>query len=104
MSPRADSARVDVRHIADLARLELTEAEVERFQAELGDILTYVEQLGELDVTGIEPTAHAMPRTNVMRDDTPWPSLDRERVLSNAPATVGGTSLRVPAVFEEASC
>jgi aspartyl-tRNA(Asn)/glutamyl-tRNA(Gln) amidotransferase subunit C len=93
-----------VRHIADLARLELTEAEVARFQAEIGDILGYVEQLGELDVTGIEPTAHALPRINVMRDDKPHPSLDRERVLANAPATVGGTSLRVPAVLEEASC
>ena len=104
MAQRPDLAHVDVRYIADLARLELTDAEVARFQSELDDILGYVDQLRELDVTGVEPTAHATPRTNVMRDDVArGQSLARERVLANAPAVVGGTSVRVPVVIEEAS-
>lgn len=104
MAQRPDLAHVDVRYIADLARLELTDAEVTRFQSELEDILGYVDQLRELDVEGVEPTAHAIPRTNVMRDDeAPGHSLERERVLANAPAVVGASSVRVPVVIEEAS-
>ena len=104
MAQRPDLAHVDVRYIADLARLELTDAEVARFQAELDDILGYVDQLRELDVTGVEPLAHAVTRSNVMRDDAVLgPSLERARLLANAPAVVGGNSVRVPVVLEEAS-
>lgn len=103
MAHQPDLAHVDVRHIADLARIELSAAEVERFQAELDDILGYVAQLSELDTAGIEPMAQAMPRTNVLREDVAQPSLDRERVLANAPAVVAEVYVRVPAVLEEAS-
>jgi aspartyl-tRNA(Asn)/glutamyl-tRNA(Gln) amidotransferase subunit C len=104
VAQQPDLAHVDVRHIADLARLELTDAEVARFQSELDDILGYVDQLREVDVAGVEPTAHAMPRRNVMREDAaPGRSLERERVLANAPAVVGGACVRVPVVIEEAS-
>ena len=104
MAQRPDLAHVDVRYIADLARLELTDAEVARFESELDDILDYVDQLRELDVEGVEPTAHAMPRTHVMRDDeVSGRSLERDRVLANAPAVVGATCVRVPVVIEEAS-
>jgi len=104
VAQRPDLAHVDVRYIADLARLELTDAEVARFQSELDDILGYVDQLRELDVAGVEPMAHTMTCTHALRDDgTPGQSLDRGRVLANAPAVVGGTSVRVPAVLEEGS-
>jgi aspartyl-tRNA(Asn)/glutamyl-tRNA(Gln) amidotransferase subunit C len=104
VAPQPDLAQVDVRYIAALARLELTDAEVARFQSELDDILGYVDQLRELDVEGVEPTAHARPRANVMREDeASGQSLQRERVLANAPAVVGGTGVRVPVVLEEAS-
>lgn len=104
MAQRPDLAHVDVRTIADLARLELTDAEVARFQAELDDILGYVDQLREVAVDGVEPMAHAVARCNVMREDTaPAPSLERERLLANAPAVVGESCVRVPVVIEEAS-
>lgn len=103
MAPRPDLAHVDVRYVADLARIELTDAEAERFQSELDDILGYVAQLSELDTAGTEPMAHAMPRANVLRDDAPQASLGPERVLANAPAVVGEGYIRVPAVLEEAS-
>jgi aspartyl-tRNA(Asn)/glutamyl-tRNA(Gln) amidotransferase subunit C len=104
VATQPDLTHVDVRYVADLARIELTEAEVACFQAQLDDILGYVQQLRELAVGGIEPTAHAMLRTNVLREDTPVPeALARDRVLANAPATVGGDSIRVPVVIGEAS-
>jgi len=104
VAKQPDLTHVDVRYVADLARIELTDAEAARFQAELDAILAYVDQLRELDVAGLEPTAHAMPRTNVLREDAPAPAaLPREQVLGNAPAVVGGDSIRVPVVIEEAS-
>jgi aspartyl-tRNA(Asn)/glutamyl-tRNA(Gln) amidotransferase subunit C len=98
MAPKA--SHIDVRYVAGLARLALTDAEVRRFETELADILGYVGQLSELDVTGIEPTAHAAPRANVLRDDVPCACLDRARVLANAPAA-DDECVRVPPVIEE---
>ncbi|HEX5939101.1 MAG TPA: Asp-tRNA(Asn)/Glu-tRNA(Gln) amidotransferase subunit GatC [Dehalococcoidia bacterium] len=89
----------DVRHIASLARLALTEAEVARLQEELSGILEHFELLRELDTTGVPPTAHSLPLTNVMRDDQTWESLSTEQVLANAPRTEGDY-VRVRAVFE----
>jgi len=103
VAQRPDLAHVDVRYIADLARIDLSAAELERFQAELDDILGYVAQLSELDTQGIEPMAHAMPRCNVMREDVPQASLEQDRVLANAPAVVDAAYIRVPVVIEEAS-
>jgi len=101
MSQKPDVTHVDVRYVADLARLALSDDEVRRYSAELDAILQYVAQLSELDVEGIEPTAHAMPLVNVMRPDTAGPSLPRDVVLANAPAAAEGQWLQVPPVLDE---
>jgi aspartyl-tRNA(Asn)/glutamyl-tRNA(Gln) amidotransferase subunit C len=85
--------------VAHLARLSLTPAEEQQFGAQLGGILGYIEKLKELDVTGIEPTAHAVPLVNVFRPDVAGPSLSHEEALRNAPATSGGLFL-VPKIVE----
>lgn len=76
---------VDIARVAHLARLHLTDAEMAQFAAQLKDILAYVAKLNELDVTGVEPTAHATPLANVLRTDEVRPSLATEAVLHNAP-------------------
>lgn len=75
----------EVRHIAQLARLKLSDAEIERFAQELGEILGYVDQLREVDVDGVEPTAHAVGSDNVFRDDEVRPSPGVDDALANAP-------------------
>ena len=87
--------RDQVLHIARLARLRLTEGEVERMSAELSGILEHVEAIGELDLDGIEPTTHVVALENVLRGDDPTPSLARERALAGAPDGAAG-SFRVP--------
>lgn len=79
--------RDDVRKVAHLARLELSETEIERYQEQLSQVLDYVARLEELDVDGVEPTAHAIAQQNVMRDDETRPSLAPEWVLVNAAVT-----------------
>jgi len=74
-----------VRHVAHLARLDLTDEEVIRFAKQLSSILSYMEQLNEPDTTGIGPTAHALQVTNVFRDDTVRPCWEPDRALHNAP-------------------
>lgn len=76
---------LDVRDVARLARIELSDEEAATFQSQLASVLEYVEQLGTLDVSNVEPTAHAAPVFNVFRVDEPQPGLPREAVLSNAP-------------------
>ncbi|MGA4645145.1 Asp-tRNA(Asn)/Glu-tRNA(Gln) amidotransferase subunit GatC [Limisphaera sp. 4302-co] len=98
-SPPFPDSGMDVRYVARLARLELTEEEATLFQAQLGQILAYVDQLKQLDVTGIEPTAHAVPRVNVMRPDEPRPGLSQQEALANAPAQANGLFL-VPKIVE----
>lgn len=78
-------AEIDVRYVANLCRLELSEAEVERYQAQLEQVLAYMRQIDSLDVTGIEPTAHAAPVFDVWREDAVRPGLSREDALLNAP-------------------
>ena len=85
---RPDAARLgdaDVRHVAKLARLEIADADVHRFAEQLSGILGYVAQIGEVDVAGVEPTAVAVPLTNVLREDAVGPMLDVAAVLQNAP-------------------
>lgn len=89
----------DVEHVANLARLELNDAEKEQFTRQLNAILKYAEQLNGLDTDGIEPTSHAMPLVNVMREDEARPSWPLEQVLSNAPDEEDG-HFKVPAVME----
>jgi aspartyl-tRNA(Asn)/glutamyl-tRNA(Gln) amidotransferase subunit C len=92
--------REDVEHVAELARLELTAAEKEQFIAQLNSILTYIEKLSELNTAGVEPTSHVLPMSNVFRDDEVRPSLDRDRVLQNAPQQ-SHFFFKVPRIIEE---
>jgi aspartyl-tRNA(Asn)/glutamyl-tRNA(Gln) amidotransferase subunit C len=92
--------RQDVEHVAELARLELTAAEKERFIAQLNNILTYIAKLGELDTTDVEPTSHVIPMANVFRDDDVQPSLERDLVLQNAPQE-SHFFFKVPRIIEE---
>jgi aspartyl-tRNA(Asn)/glutamyl-tRNA(Gln) amidotransferase subunit C len=100
MGTSAGTGHIDARYVADLARIELTDAEAARYNSQLNAILKYVEQLQEPDITGIEPTAHAMPLANVLRPDESRPSLDHAPVIRNAPADVDGVYVKVPAVIE----
>ncbi|KIL37890.1 glutamyl-tRNA amidotransferase [Gordoniibacillus kamchatkensis] len=92
-------SKQDVEHVANLARLELTDAEKEQFAEQLSAILKYAEQLSELNTDGIEPTSHPMPLLNVMREDEARPSWPLEEVLKNAPDEEDG-QFKVPAVLE----
>lgn len=78
-----------VRHVAKLARLQMEEPELQRFTQQLEPILEYVAKLSQLDVTGVEPTAHALPLYNVLRDDVVEPPLSVEQALQNAPEADG---------------
>ncbi len=89
-----------VRHVAKLARLELEPEEENRLTAELGAILGYVEQLGLVDVTGVEPTAQAIPMQSLLRADRVKPALTVDEVLQNAPSPEQGM-FRVPRIIGE---
>lgn len=89
----------EVEHVANLARLELSEQESSRLTDQLSSILTYVEKLSELDTKGVEPTAHVLDIRNVMREDIAAPSLTQERALSNAPEKAAG-HYKVPKIIE----
>ncbi len=87
----------DVEHVALLSRLELSEEEKEKYAQELSQIFNYVEQLGELDVSGVPPTAHALPMKNVFREDENRPSLSNKEALANAPEKEDGC-FKVPQI------
>ncbi|MGA3007038.1 MAG: Asp-tRNA(Asn)/Glu-tRNA(Gln) amidotransferase subunit GatC [Opitutaceae bacterium] len=86
-------------HVARLARLALTPEEKTRFSAQIGDVLAYIAQLKEVDVSGVEATAHAFPIFNVWADDVPKPALPVELALKNAPAQ-RDNMIAVPKVVE----
>jgi aspartyl-tRNA(Asn)/glutamyl-tRNA(Gln) amidotransferase subunit C len=96
---RAMPSDFDIKYVAHLARLSLTPAEEEQLGAQLSGILGYIEKLKQLDVNGIEPTAHAVPLVNVARADLVRPSLSNEEALSNAPSQANGLFL-VPKIVE----
>jgi aspartyl-tRNA(Asn)/glutamyl-tRNA(Gln) amidotransferase subunit C len=77
--------KLNIDHIARLARLELTREEKERFEQQLGDVLHHITQLSKVDVSGVEPTAHAFPLFNVWQDDVARSGLTVESALRNAP-------------------
>ena len=77
--------REQVLHVARLARLKLTDEEVERMAVELSAVLDHIEKISELDLEGVEPTSHVVPVENVLRADEPRPSWTRERMLELAP-------------------
>ncbi len=89
----------EVEHIADLARLHLTEGEKERYRQQLSAILDYVAQLQALDTSGIPPTSSVLPARSVLRLDEPRPGLATEALLGNAPQ-VDSDQFRVPPVLE----
>jgi len=89
----------DVRWVAHLARLELTEAELTTMTRQLGAILDYVQQLQQVNTGGVEPLAHPLPVQNVFRPDEPAPSLPVNAALANAPAR-SGDFYAVPAVLD----
>lgn len=87
----------DVKHVAKLARLELTDEEINKYSKQLGDILKYVEQMNEVDTTGIEPMPHAIPVYNVMREDEVKYEQTKEELMKNAPFEEDGF-FRVPKI------
>ena len=82
----ATPSDLDIDRVAELARLALTDEEKTRFAAQLGSVLGHIEQLAKVDVTGIEPTAHAFPLSNVWAEDVAQPGLAVTDALRNAPA------------------
>ncbi len=94
-------SRHDVAHVARLARLALTDEELELFTVQLGAVLAHAADVAALDTAGVAPTAHPLPMVNVLRGDEPGPSLDRDEVLAQAPAAEDGR-FRVPRILGEA--
>lgn len=92
--------RDDVAKVADLARLNLTDAELERYTEQLGAVLDHAEDVASLDLDGVPPTAHPLPLVNVLRADVVVEGADREEVLSQAPS-VEDRRFRVPAILGE---
>ena len=90
---------VDVPYLARLARLELTQEEIDLFGGQLGRILDHVEQMNKLDISGIEPTAHAITVFDVIREDGVTESLPKESILENAPRRANGLFV-VPKVLD----
>ena len=94
-------SRADVAHVARLARLDLTDEELERFTGQLAAVLEHAADVASLDTAGVPPTAHPLPLQNVLRADAPVPSLDRDEVLAMAPEAEDGR-FRVPRILSEA--
>lgn len=89
----------DVKHVANLARLEFSEEETQQFTHQLARILDYIGKLNELDTTDVPPTSHVLPIRNVVKEDVAKPSYDRALVLATAPAAEEG-HFEVPQVIE----
>jgi aspartyl-tRNA(Asn)/glutamyl-tRNA(Gln) amidotransferase subunit C len=93
-------SRDDVAHVARLARLDLTDEELDRFAGQLAAVLEHASDVASLDTAGVEPTAHPLSLVNVLRDDVVTPSLDRAEVLAQAPATEDNRFM-VPRILAE---
>lgn len=93
------SEQMNVRHIADLARIDLSDEECETFQGQLDSIIGYIETLTSVDVEGIEPTAHASPVFDRLREDASRPGIGQAAFLKNAPDSALG-QIRVPKVVD----
>ncbi len=90
---------IDIKYVAHLARLHLTPDEEKKLGAQLENILGYIEKLNQLDVSGVEPTAHAVPMVNVTRPDEIRSSLPHDEAMRNAPAQANGLFI-VPKIVE----
>jgi len=95
----ADAGNIDVAYVAHLARLYLTDEEIRTFQGQLDHVVGYVHKIRELDLTGVEPTSHAVEVRNVFREDTVKPGMAHEKAMNNAPAEVSG-QFQVPKIVE----
>lgn len=95
----AEITKEQVKHVANLARLDVSEQEVEMFTEQLSSIISFAEQLNEIDTEGIEPTTHVLDLKNVMRKDEPRQWITREEALKNAPDQQDG-QFRVPSILE----
>lgn len=89
-----------VKHVANLARLAITDEETEKFTKQLDAIITFAEQLNELDTENVEPTSHVLDMKNILREDVPQKGLPREEVLKNAPEHQDG-QIKVPSILGE---
>lgn len=92
-------SKEEAKHVANLARLAITEEETDMITKQLDSIITFAEHLNELDTTNIEPTTHVLHMKNVLREDKSAPGLPREEVLKNAPDHQDG-QIRVPGIME----
>jgi aspartyl-tRNA(Asn)/glutamyl-tRNA(Gln) amidotransferase subunit C len=92
-------SKAEVLKVAHLARLDLSEAAIDTFAGQIGDILEYVETLNQVDTEGVAATSHAISLTNAFRDDVPGTHLERDAALENAPEPEDGC-FRVPRVIE----
>ncbi|ABY91847.1 aspartyl/glutamyl-tRNA(Asn/Gln) amidotransferase subunit C [Thermoanaerobacter thermohydrosulfuricus] len=92
-------SRSEVEHVAKLARLKFSQEEIEEFTVQLSKIIDYVNKLNELDTENVEPTAHIVPIHNVFREDEVKPSMDRDKILMNAPYKENGC-FKVPKIIE----
>ncbi|MDI2587022.1 MULTISPECIES: Asp-tRNA(Asn)/Glu-tRNA(Gln) amidotransferase subunit GatC [unclassified Psychrobacillus] len=95
----AELTKEEVKHVAHLARLAITEEEAEKFALQLGAITEFAEQLKELDTTNVEPTTHVLPLVNVLREDVATKGLDRETMMLNVKEQEAG-QVKVPAIME----
>lgn len=93
-------SREEVAHLARLARLEVTDDELDAFAGQLDVILESMKTLAEVDTDGVQPTSHAVPLVNVFREDQPQPSLPRDAVLAGAP-DAAEDRFRVPRILDE---
>jgi aspartyl-tRNA(Asn)/glutamyl-tRNA(Gln) amidotransferase subunit C len=91
----------DVAHVARLARLALSDAELEQYTEQLAAVLDHAADIAAVDTTGVEPTAHPLPLRNVLRDDVVVPGVDRAEILAAAPSTEDDR-FRVPRILGEA--
>ncbi len=96
----SEKSPMDIDYVANLARIELTADERQKFQGQLGDVLKYFEKLQEVNVEGVEPTAHAFPRFNVWDEDFAVKGFSADEALLNAPKT-RSEQVVVPKVVEE---
>lgn len=95
-------SETQVRHVAKLSRLKLTDEQIGMYTRQLGAILEYIKKLNELDTTGVEPMAHVAPLQGVLREDIARPGMGNDKVLQNAPDT-DGPFFKVPRVLEDSS-
>jgi aspartyl-tRNA(Asn)/glutamyl-tRNA(Gln) amidotransferase subunit C len=96
----AKLSKEEVKHVAHLARLAITEEEAEKFAEQLGKITDFAEQLSELDTTNVEPTSHVLPIVNVLREDVAQKGLDRDVMMLNVKEQEGG-QVKVPPILED---